>query len=702
MENRPELAIRLERITTLLVGLLFLFFPLVISTVNTDSFALPKQVLLLVVVFVGLLLLGAKSIILKNVKLRRTPFDLPLIAFIAAAALSCIFAVNHWDAWISFVPFLFTILLFFVITNSAKRAQDLVFLSASLIAGSVLVSAITILSYLKIYILPFSFAKIQTFTTFGSLFDQSIYLLLALSFALYLAWPALKKRSTDKGRLLFVGGSLLVLIGTAFTLLATFTLQKPQILPFQTGFQIGFASISQDSGRVIQGFLSGSGIGTFLTDFTRFKPASFNTNADLWNLSFLRSSSFVLELLATTGLLGILAFIYLAYRILRTKPLFPPLIFALILSLIIPFSFPTIFLLFTLLALYSVQEGLLERQKTRFFDVEARFMTLKKGVLALSETNTRSESEYQNLLPFGFLALIIIFCAVFGIYSFKFIYSDYIFQQSLVAAAQNNAQATYTLETRAINLFPQRDGYHRVFSQVNLSLANNLASSVPHGSSPSAQVQQNIYNLIQQSINSARQATTVSPQTALDWQNLSSIYRSLIGFGQNADTFSIVANQQALVLDPNNPQEYINYGGIFYQLSQWDNAINQFQSAVNLKPDFANAYYNLGHALEQKGDLQNALTQYQTAKQLIANDPQSTKQIDSEIKAIQEKIGKSAQNSSSQTNGTASNQPPLQVNEPAQQLPTTSSKVKIPAPKVTQSPTPQPSVTPSLTPTPSK
>jgi tetratricopeptide (TPR) repeat protein len=678
MENKTEIALKLERANVLILGLLFLVLPLAISLVNTDAFAIPKQFILLIVAFLGLLLLAVKTVVLRAVRLRRTPYDLPLLAFVGAALLSSILAVNHWDSLTSFVPFLFTAILFFLITNSAKRAQDFLFLSSTLIIGAVISSAVGILSYLKIYILPFEFAKVQTFSTFGSLFDQSIYLLIVLAFALYLAWPSLKKKSFDKGRAVFSVGALLLLVGTAFSILATFTLQKPQILPFLNGFQIGFASISQDSGRVIQGFLSGSGIGTFLTDFTRYKPVTINSDASLWSLSFLRSSSFVLELLATTGVLGVLAYAFFAWRIVKSKPLFLPLVAVLVLSLIIPFSFPIVFLMFVLLGLYSVQEGLSERQKTRFFDVDLKFMTLRKGVLALSDSNTRSDSEYGNLMPWAFSALLIAFLLLFGYQSFRFFYSDYLFQKSLVAASQNNAQATYQLETQAINMFPQRDGYQRIFSQINLSLANNIASGIPQGQKPTDEQQQTIYQLIQQSINSGRAAPTISPQNALNWQNLSSIYRSLIGFGQNADTFAVIANQQALVLDPNNPQEYINYGGIFYQLGQWDNAINQFQIAVNLKPDFANAHYNLGHALEQKGSLQEALNQYQTVKQLVGNSKQSLDQINSEIAAIQTKIGNQAKTNETQITTTSENQPPLEVNQPSSQLPEQNPPVKIP------------------------
>lgn len=688
------LAQRLEKLTVFMLGIFLLVFPVLLTTLTTDAYIIPKQAALAFVTIAGLLMLGVKSILNQAVRLRRTPFDLPVALFGLACFLSALFAINRADSFISFVPLLFSLLLFFVITNSVKRPSDFLFLGGSAVVGAVAVSLLTLLSYLKIYLLPFPFAKFQTFTPFGSLFDQSLYLVVIAVFALSLAWPDLKKRLVDKGRLIFVVGGGLLIIGTAVTAVGMMTLQKPTILPYQTGFQTAFAAISQDNGRVLQGFLVGSGFGTYITDFTRFKPVSFNLNESLWNLSFLRSSSFVLEIIATAGVLGILSFLFLSYRILRSKPLSAPLLLILVFTLILPFSFTGVVLLFVMLALYSAQQGLIERQRTRFFDVELKLVALRRGVFALSDPGARNESERENLLSYGFLALIVVFSLFLGIVSARFLLSDYLFQKSLVAASQNNAQVTYQLQTDAIKMFPQRDGYHRIFSQINLSLANNLASSVPQGSSPSAQTQNTIYQLIQQSINSGRNATSISPQTSINWSNLAGIYRGLIGFGQNADTFAILANQQAVTLDPNNPSQYINYGGIFYQLGQWDNAIRQFQIAVSLKPDFANAYYNLGHALEQKGDLQASLTQYQTTANLVRNDKTSFDKINEEIKTLQAKIGSSGKGTQTQGQA-AANQPPLEVNQPAAKLPEQNPPVKIPAPKVSPTPTSTTKATPT-------
>ena len=129
-------------------------------------------------------------------------------------------------------------------------------------------------------------------------------------------------------------------------------------------------------------------------------------------------------------------------------------------------------------------------------------------------------------------------------------------------------------------------------------------------------------------------------------------------------------------MDPNNPQQYIGLGGIYYQLNQWENAQNQFEIAVKLKPDFPNAYYNLGHALEQKQDIKGAVAQYETVKTLVANNnPAALKQITQEINML---TGKEEQ--PQQSNKEKSKKKSLEVNETNSNLPSLDPKVIIPPP----------------------
>ena len=698
MEQKSELNSYIQNISLLLLGVLFMAFPVIFTTITTNPMVLPKQALLGGVVTGLLVLQVVKMFAEKSVKLRRTSFDIPIFLLALFAFLSSLLAVNRADALIAFVPYFFAILGFFLIVNIAKDKNSLLFLMSSLIIGAVLLSIFAVLSFFKIYILPFPGTHAQTFTPLGSLLEQEIYLVLVFTISFYYVYRFLKSKAKKEAltpseytakspmssqeltkAISFGTASFVVLMGIIVTTYALFKLDKPLLLPIEAGFQTAFSEISLDSGRIAQGFLLGSGFGTYATDFSRWKQASFNQYPDLWNLAFFRSTNFTLELLATTGVLGLCAFIFLLIRALREVRVSPQnkmlvsIIVLLLISIILPLNFTSQTLFFIILGLFAANQSLIGKAQNRFFDIELQIVTFRKGFIAMEAPHARNEKSL--ILPSVTGVIILVLVGIIGYFSISYVVSDLTFQKSLVSAAQNNGSLTYQLQAQAISTFQHRDGFYRVFSQTNLALANTLASQQPAGSTPNQATQQNITTLIQQSINAARAAATVAPQTYLNWQNLSSVYRGLIGFGQNAESFAIATAQQSINLDPNNPQEYIALGGIYYQMGQWDNAQSQFQIAISLKPDFPNSHYNLGHALEQKGDLQNALAQYQIVRSLVGNDKTSLGQIDKEIAALQDKV-KTEANPTTNTNQT------LNINKPETQLPAQNPPVKIPAPNV--------------------
>lgn len=689
MEQKQAVSF-IQNISLFLLGMFLMFFPLVFTSISTNPLILPKMVLLAVIVFALLLLYAVLIIVEKSVRIRRTSFDIPVILFLIFVFLSAVFSVNRADALMGFVPFFFAGLIYFLIVNIAKDKNALMFLVFSLIIGTILSSILTTLNFFKIYILPVPSTHTQNFSTLGSMLDQGIYFVFVLGIAFYCTWRLIQTRVSDPSpknipkAFAFGISTLIILTGLVVTIYSLITLEKPLILPFETGFQTAFAQISLDTGRILQGFLLGSGFGTYSVDFSRWKQAAFNQNQALWNLTFFRSSSFVLELLATTGALGLSAFIFILVKVLKEikreiqNNMLLSLLAFFIVAFLLPLGFVNQAFLFIILGLFAVNQGLIKQENNRFFDVELEIVALKKGLISI---DTPTKSQKSLILPSILTVIIIIMVGALGYFSLNYVVADITFQKSLVSATQNNGSLIYREQSQAISKFPYRDGFYRVFSQTNLAIANALAAAQPKDKAPNALDQQQITTLIQQSINSARLATSLAPQTYLNWQNLSSVYRSLIGFGQNAEDFAIRTAQQSIALDANNPQQYISLGGIYYQLQQWDNAQNQFQIAVVLKPDFANAHYNLGHALEQKGDLQNALVQYQLVKGLVANEKNSLDQITNEINALEDKIATNqiVQNTSQDV---VSDNKPLNIDTPPAKLPARTPPVKIPAPDV--------------------
>lgn len=703
--NKKHVIYYLENASLFIIGITLLILPLLFLSNTTDAFIFPKQILLIVSVSLLSVLFGIKTIIEGKIKFRTTPFDIPVLLLAVFAFISSLLAVNRADSLTAFMPFLFVTLLFFLISNTVKNENSLLFIISSLVLGTCLSALLAILSYFKIYILPFPYTQVTYFNTFGSLLDQAIYYALILPITSYfiisLVKTVLSKKhaaphdpNTMTISAAFSVAFLLILIGLGITAYQLITTQKPLILPLEIGFQTAFAAISQDTGRVLWGFLFGSGLGTYLTDFTRFKSPAYNLNQDLWSFTFFRSSTFILELLATTGITGLFAFIFLIFRILKERNFFIPLIIAAVLSFLLPFSFTAIIIFYILLGIFAVTRA--HNNPEKFAETEFYFVALKRGLLA-----TRSEGEsislntterkYSKFLPVILFLGIIALIGLPLYFSVRLFISDLFYKNSLTAYSQNNGIKTYDLQLLAINAYPYRDLYYRGLSQTNIALANALALQQKEGKADEKS-QQQILVLIQQAINTGRNATAIAPATSFNWSNLSSIYRSLIGFGQNADQFAVLTNQQAIQLDPNNPQQYIDLGGIYYQLGLYDDAIRQFQIAINFKKDYANAYYNLGHALESKGNLKEALSAYQAVKTLVANNKESNDKITAEIQTLQSKLNQEEANQAALQNPAPNASPisnePLELNKPGTQLPQRKPQISIPAPTVSPIPSP--------------
>jgi Tfp pilus assembly protein PilF len=680
--DKTETLSYLKNISLAIISGTLLLLPLFFLTNTTDFFVFPKQMLFVYATIVLLILWGIRMVFEKRLSLRTSPFNLPVFLFGAVLLVSTLILItggNFYDSLFQTVPVIAVLFFYFIVVNTIDNRNSFNIALSALSIGAVLSSLLSILYYFKLYILPFPQIQSQYFTTFGSPVQHIAYLLPILfltSIYVYRRYRAgsLKEFSRDYSLAIHVGSSVIILLGIVLTAFKIMSLpQKPILLPYTLGFQTALNSLAQDSARLLTSFLFGSGYGTFLVDFSRFHPASFNLNPDIWNLSFSFSSSYALELLSTVGVLGLIAFAFIFAKVLLTRlnpmsPLFVAIVVAFVLALFIPFSFTLVAMLFTLLAFYATYL-FLEGDK-RVYDIVISLVALRQGLLSFENEEVanhhRSRSE-SMAFPIVILVLFVLLSGFVGFFSTKLLVSDTQFAQSLQNQALSNGQKTYDLQRAAIAQFPYKADYYRIFSQVNLALANSLISNTPQGSSPSAQVQQTVIQLLQQSINSSRASVTLAPLTESNWENLGSVYRSLIGVGQNAEQFALASMNQAIALDPYNPRLRITMGGIFYQLGAYDQAQQQFQIAANMKPDYANAYYNLGHAYEAKNDFTNALAAYQAVQQLTVNDKASADQIGKEIKALQDKAQTQAKAPANLQ--PAENQEPIQVDQPTTQLP---------------------------------
>ena len=704
----------ISSVATVVIAIMALLLPLFFLLNTTEFFTFPKQILITGGSFMLILLYCVRSLAQRKLILTKNPLNLPVFAFALAVLISAYVSPSS----IASLPQAMTVaaaaIMFFGVVNLVGEKQNLRLIIFALIMGTALATIISTLASFGVYLLPFEATKNQFFNTLGSPIQMIGFVIPLLILALASFLFKYKKSGSESLRrfpVILYGVSFVLFIATIALIIYQIasSANAPILLPFEHGFQLSLAAISQNEQRLLPSFLFGSGYGMFSNVFTKFHLASFNALPS-WDLTFSFSSSYALELIATTGILGFITYIFMIVKFFRThvrqniKPLYlaTGAIFAL--SFILPFSYPLVALLFLLLALYVVSLKISSTSKS----VEEVNVSLLSGVNII-DVNHSTTRRNDLALPFiltvlsvGFIAYSLFFLVSKGDMGprglYQFVTADMLFAQSLQKEALTSGQETYELQIKAIETYPYRADFYRIFSQINIALATNLVNSQADAPTVSEEVQQAIIQQLQQAINASRQSVIYAPESSLNWRSLGQVYRNLIGVGQDAEQFAIASYNQAISLEPNNPALRIELGGIYYQLQEFDLAQNQFQVAAGLKRDYANAYYNLGHALEEKGQLAVALQQYQIVRQLVAKDEASAKLITEEIEALQARIGTEGSQVTPEADVEPTEETGLELQDQQAQFPERDPREQIappPAEDAQEAPQPSPTATPA-------
>jgi len=362
----------------------------------------------------------------------------------------------------------------------------------------------------------------------------------------------------------------------------------------------------------------GSGPGTYISDFVKFKPIEFN-QSNFWNIRFDKSSSHLMEMISTVGILGILSYLLILF----------------------------IFLLIISLSLQKMRDkGDLESETEKIKDkasngdklivlpfflawlalAAGQFVYLQNTVLSFyfwlftalsivgwqkikSVPYRKTTFSFKKMPEIGLvmnIVLLIIIFASLGLFYLggTFYYADTLFRQP----SETNEDLVVKME-KIVNLNRYRENYRRALSQVYLINAWNEVNK--------PEEEQNI-QLLQMlaagSIEQARKASLLSPNSVSAWENLSNIYRDSSGLIGGTIPFALEAFAKASELEPNNPFFYRERCrlNLISEEKDWDETVNYCQRAVELKENYLDAHIQLALVYEEKGDLERAIEQMES------------------------------------------------------------------------------------------
>lgn len=611
-----------------LIGLTVFLLPIFFLPLGSDFFDFQKQYLLLGISVILAFVFLAESLLQRKFSFLKTPFDGQIIFLSLVVFLSLYFmSPNRIDSLVFPLgggSFFILLAFYFLVVNGLKREkvfQIPLFLYAAGALVSLFSYGLLILKFLNLteaVPLPALF-KLEGFTPLGSIFTQTMFLAVAavgsLSFSLYLK---------SKNRSLFIFTAILSfvnLLGLAVSLIFLFRFLKPTILPLSFSWIVWVENL-----KPLQNAILGVGPGNFLSAFTLGRTVDFNSTP-FWNLRFGLPGSFLFQVGTELGILGILGFGFILIKVLRqTLPragenlealwtedqtrgqadffLLPPLLTCFFLLFFLPGNFPLLFCLILFLSLYGAQKG----------------------------------KEVEFSLPYsapvigGTMVVLLIISYIAG----RAYLADFRFGQALQAVSENRGGDAYNSLISAIQADPYAERYRLSYSQLNLALANSLATK----KELTDQDRTTISQLIQQSIREGKAAVSLNSQKVTNWENLASIYASLVNVAQGSDEWAISAYNQAMALDPTNPQLRLSAGGLYFQLKRFDEAEALFKVAANLKPDWANAYYNWAAVLREKGNIPQAVSAMERALSLVPLDSNDYQKAKAELEDLRAKLPK--------------------------------------------------------------
>ncbi|MBI2593898.1 O-antigen ligase family protein [Candidatus Daviesbacteria bacterium] len=646
--------------------------PLLFTSLTTEFFEIPKIAFLAAAVLILLVLWSFSWVLQGKVIITRTPLDIPLLLLAITVLISTFLSTSTYVSIFgnfprvhgSAIAWIIYILLYFIAASNIRTVVQGRIIIFALIASVIINSAVAVFSYFGIY-LPLSFAKNMVFNPSGSSFSAAAMILLLLPIVYthiikptkILGLPLSLIAAAVFGITLVLVGSLnLIVLGVAVVLLVILLSDKKNLkdkLPFLLApliisvliFALGFIPLAKKnplqvkreafnasfkeiqlpivaSWKVaISSFRDrpafGSGPSTFLFNFTQYKPPGINLT-QLWNLRFDTGFNEYLQVLATLGALGFLAFLSavlmmfkIASKVIKSEDSLTAglglSIFTLILILALHTSTPVTWVLGILIIASLIALRKSEGKVEEFtLGIKTQKITQRTGISSASFDNMIT----GDVLPIILFIPIIILSLVGMWQTYRVVSADVYHRMGLNSISQKGL-TVYDHLRKAENLNPLIDLYRTDMAQTNFLIANAIAQAkAPNEASPQGsltdQDKANIQQFLSQSINEARAGVALSPRSAQNWEILASIYRQITGVAQNALQFSLDGYGRAINLDPYNPLLRLNVGGLYYSIKNYDMAIRFFDDAVNLKPDFANAYYNLSIALRDKGNLKEA------------------------------------------------------------------------------------------------
>ncbi len=383
-----------------------------------------------------------------------------------------------------------------------------------------------------------------------------------------------------------------------------------------------FATTSVTKNIIKDHPIFGVGPNKFGEAWALYKPAQVNGTA-FWDVSFNSGFGLVSTLAASTGILGIIAWIlfFVLFIFAGFKSLFSQLknsahleaTFFFLLSLylfVASFFYFTGTVLFLLAVVFAgVFIGLVGFGKP-------------KGEIALSFFSDHRKSFFLMF----FLIILMIVSVAFGFkYVQRFVSVSY-FAKAVQAQKVEDAQSYIT---KALRL-NANDLYWRTYSQIHVVKMNSIVSSNSGESALTEAQKAELQSSLDQAVNGAQAAIAYNPKNYTNYEMLGSVLQTagLLGT-EGAYARSVEAYKTAATLNPLNPRILLTISGIQFADKKLKDAKEYANKALTIKPDYVDALLLLSQMARSEGNTSQAISYAEKALAILPTNKDLIKYVDS-------------------------------------------------------------------------
>lgn len=661
---------------TFSLGALFFGLPLFFSGITFQGLAFDKQMYFYFWVILALVFWTIKGVILGEMKIHRTPLDIPIVIFLFVYAAATFFSIDRWHSFWGFfgdpsrgLVSVLALVIAYYLMFSHLDSKKFNWMVGALIVSGFVVSLWSFLGILGINFLPASLAQVTPLNPMGSTTGLGIFLSLLIPLIMSAIFKVAETAASRKrsGSIIFLIAALFlnflvlfsiysfvpwlgILVGVSFFLvyvlariirpsggwtwvpmvgftliLAILMIGNVKIAKVEMPIEVNPApglsfQIVKDSLK--EKLVLGSGPGNFSYSFSLHKPQNFNLEA-LYNLRFYQGSGIIFESLPTIGVLG------------------------------------TISLLLIILTFWGVELYLLTKEKERnkifslgtaaaslillvnaaTFRIEGPILLIgillsMLGLIILYK-ESESEEKYLNLSlkasPKFALTLAFIFMVVISGVVFVFVFLGRVFVADVQAGlavkkSQISEEDSVAKILKAINLNNREGRYFSRLAQEYMFLVNQEVAK-----EESSRDLNKITNYLNFSISSAKIGRDLMSKDVTANEVLAQIYENAGVYVGDSLALAEESYNKTAELDPHNPNFYLKLGQIKIssvatkkeeaeKKKLVEEAKSLFQKAIDEKENFDPGYYSLALTEEALANLDGAIEDVQKALAIKQGD----------------------------------------------------------------------------------